>query len=146
MCVHFILYCKFRIVLYNYFTNIQSQQKCKSMISFKNFYQNYKIICPSYVTHFPLLICISFYCEKASYQIFVSSSCLCMCFCEMSFFFFQWGLLSWHMEVPRLGIEQELQLPAYATPTATWDPSRVCDLYPSSGQLWILNPLSKVRD
>ena len=28
------------------------------------------------------------------------------------------------MEVPRLGVESELQLPAYTTATATLDPSR----------------------
>ena len=28
----------------------------------------------------------------------------------------------WHMEVPKLGIESELQLPAYATAIATQDP------------------------
>ena len=33
------------------------------------------------------------------------------------------------MEVPRLGDELELQLPAYTTATATPDPSCVCDLY-----------------
>ena len=33
-----------------------------------------------------------------------------------------------HVEVPRLGVESELQLPAYGTATATWDPSRVCNL------------------
>ena len=27
-----------------------------------------------------------------------------------------------HTEVPRLGVKLELQLPAYATATATWDP------------------------
>ena len=31
----------------------------------------------------------------------------------------------WHMEVPRLRVELELQLPAYTTATATQDPSRV---------------------
>ena len=31
-----------------------------------------------------------------------------------------------HMEVPSLGVESELQLPAYATVTATHDPSLVC--------------------
>jgi len=30
------------------------------------------------------------------------------------------------MEVPMLGVESELQLPAYATATGTWDPSHVC--------------------
>ena len=51
-----------------------------------------------------------------------------------------------HMEVPRLGVESELQLPAYATATATSDPIWVCDLHLSSQQCWILNPLSEIRD
>ena len=54
----------------------------------------------------------------------------------------------WHMEVPRLGVELELQLPAYATAiaTETQDLSPVCDLHHSSQQRWILNPLSEARD
>ena len=47
-----------------------------------------------------------------------------------------------HMEVPRLGVESELQLLAYATATAAPDMSHDCDLHQSSGQCWILNPLS----
>ena len=50
------------------------------------------------------------------------------------------------MEVPRLGVESELQVLAYTTVTATWDPSLVCDPYHSSWQPWILNPLSEARD
>ena len=50
------------------------------------------------------------------------------------------------MEVPRLGVRLELQLPAYNTATGTKDPSRICDLHNSSQQLWILNPLIKARD
>ena len=50
------------------------------------------------------------------------------------------------MEVPRLGFESELQLPAYPTATATRDPSCVCDLHHSSRQRRILNPLSEARD
>jgi len=50
------------------------------------------------------------------------------------------------MEVSRLGIESELQLPAYATATATWVPSHVCDLHHSSRQHRILNPLSEARE
>ena len=38
------------------------------------------------------------------------------------------GLHPRHMEVPRLGGQLELQLPAYATVTATSDLSHVCDL------------------
>ena len=33
------------------------------------------------------------------------------------------------MEVPRLGVQSELQLPAFTTATATRDPGRVCDLH-----------------
>ena len=63
------------------------------------------------------------------------------------FFFFVFsGLHLQHMEVPRLGVELELQLPAYATAIATPDPSCVCDLLHSSRQCWILNTLSKARD
>ena len=52
------------------------------------------------------------------------------------------------MEVPRLGVESELQLPAYTTATATGtlDLSHICDLPHSLQQCWILNPLSKARD
>ena len=51
-----------------------------------------------------------------------------------------------HIEVPRLGITSELQLPAYTTATATWDLSHVCHLHHSSWQHWILNPLIEARD
>ena len=34
------------------------------------------------------------------------------------------------MEVPRLGVNTELQLLAYATATVVQDPSHVCDLSP----------------
>ena len=43
------------------------------------------------------------------------------------------------MEVPRLGVEFELQLPAYTTATAMWDLSLVCYLHYSSRQCGILN-------
>ena len=49
------------------------------------------------------------------------------------------------MEVPRLGVQSELQLPAYTTATATSDLSCVCDLRHSSQQCRILNQLSKAR-
>ena len=50
------------------------------------------------------------------------------------------------MEVPRLGVKSELQLPAYATATATPDPSCICNPHCSLWQRQILNPLSEVRD
>ena len=45
-----------------------------------------------------------------------------------------------HIEVPRLGSESELQPPAYTTPTATQDPSHICDLHHSAWQIWIPQP------
>ena len=56
------------------------------------------------------------------------------------------GLHLWHMEAPRLEVDLELQLPAYATAIAAQDLSYVCKLYHSSQQHQILNPLSKARD
>ena len=47
------------------------------------------------------------------------------------------------MEVPRLGVELELQLPASATTTAVKDLSHVCDLHRSSWQRQILYQLSE---
>ena len=49
------------------------------------------------------------------------------------------------MEVPRLGVELELPLPAYTTAIATGDPNHVRDLHRSSRQCWILNPQSRAR-
>ena len=45
------------------------------------------------------------------------------------FFFCFLELYPQHMEVPRLGVQSELWLPAYATATAMQDPSRICDLH-----------------
>ena len=50
-----------------------------------------------------------------------------------------------HMEFPRLGVELEIQLPAYITAIAQ-DLSHVHDLHHSSQQRWILSPLSEARD
>ena len=49
------------------------------------------------------------------------------------------------MEVSRWGVELELQLPAYTTATAAWDPSHIYDLHHSSRQCQILNSLSEAR-
>ena len=40
------------------------------------------------------------------------------------------GLNPQHMEVPKLGIESELQLPGYATARAMWDLSHTAMLDP----------------
>ena len=70
-------------------------------------------------------------------------------FCFVFWFFFVLfcflGLHLQHIEVPRLGVESELQLRAYPTATATRDLSRLCDLHHSSWQCHILHPLSRAR-
>ena len=43
----------------------------------------------------------------------------------------------WHVEVPRLDVELELQLLVYVTATGTQDPNHVCDLHRSSQQCGI---------
>ena len=54
------------------------------------------------------------------------------------FILFFSALHQWHMEVPRLGVESELQLPAYNTATVSPDLSHNCDLHNSSLQCWII--------
>ena len=56
------------------------------------------------------------------------------------------GLHLKYMQVSRLGVKLELRLPAYTTATAMQDPSPICDLYHSSRQRQILNPLSETKD
>ena len=67
-----------------------------------------------------------------------------VCFCLYFFHFL--GPYLWYMEVPRLGIELELQLLTYAIATETWDPGHVCDLRHSSQQCRIPYPLSEAKD
>ena len=62
------------------------------------------------------------------------------------FFFFFLGPHPRHMEVPRLGVELELQLPNYATAIATQAPSLICELHHSSRQHRIPDSLSESRD
>ena len=62
------------------------------------------------------------------------------------FLFLFLGLHLWHVEVLRLGVKSELQLPDYTTVTATPDPSSIWDLHHNLGQWLILNPLSEARD
>ena len=50
------------------------------------------------------------------------------------------------MEVPRLGVNSELQWLVCTTVTAIRNQSRVCNLNHSSQQCWILNPLDEARD
>ena len=87
--------------------------------------------------------------HHATLDTITSVACECLWahnFFFLSFFLFVFlGLHSWHMEVPRLGVESEVQLLAYNVATAIPDPSLVCDLHHSSQQCQILNPLSRVR-
>ena len=50
------------------------------------------------------------------------------------------------MEVPRLGVESELQLLTYTTATATQDRSHIRELQHSSRQHRILDLLIEARD
>ena len=61
-------------------------------------------------------------------------------------FFCFLGPHPWHMEVSRLWVESELQLPAYTTATATPGLSCDCGGHHSSWQCQILKPLSEARD
>ena len=70
---------------------------------------------------------------------FFSVAILCFCFC-----FFSAAPSAYGSSQAR-GL-MELQLPNYATATATPDPSHICNLHRSLWQLWILNPLSEARD
>ena len=67
-------------------------------------------------------------------------------FCLFSLSLSFLGLNLQHIKVPRLRVKSELQPPAYATATATSDPSRICNLHHSLRQCQILNPLSGARD
>ena len=64
----------------------------------------------------------------------------------LGFFFLLFRAALVAMEVPRLEVKLELRLLVYTTATATWDPSRICNLHHSSWQGWILNPLREARD
>ena len=72
--------------------------------------------------------------------------CLFILFIYLLPFFFFLEPHSWHTEVPRLGVELELQLQTYTTASATQDPNHICNLHLSSqqpteqGQGWNLQP------
>ena len=70
---------------------------------------------------------------------------VCLFVSFFKFFYFVRPHL-WHMEVPRLRVQLELQLLAYTRATAMQDPSHVFHLHHRSWQRRILNPLSEARD
>ena len=61
--------------------------------------------------------------------LYMSNSTVNKLFSFFPFFFL--GLQVWHVQVPKLGVKLELQLPACTT---------------GSWQSWILEPLSEARD
>ena len=67
-------------------------------------------------------------------------------FSVLVFYFVLVLFFMWHMEVPRRGVESELQLSACVTARAMQDASHICDLHHSLQQHWILNPLREARD
>ena len=67
----------------------------------------------------------------------------------LKYLFFFLRLYLWHMEVPSLGVELELQLWDKVMATAAQDLNCICDLHSrhhSSQQCRILNTLSRARD
>ena len=66
------------------------------------------------------------YLRPQALVIFFNSICNFWC---IFFFGREWGGAGWHMEVPRLRVESELQLLAYTTATAMPDLSHICDLH-----------------
>ena len=85
---------------------------CVGSWSGKNFFSSFMEI--KFLVGF-LIIYIIYY-SKNVYQLLL-------------YFFFFLGLHLWHMGVPRLGVQLELQLLPYPTSTAAQDPSHFCDLH-----------------
>ena len=84
-------------------------------------------------------------CHRGSLQKLLQWSLFFLLFCFVLFFAFL-GLQLQHTEVPRLGVQLELQLPAYATATAMRHPNRAFDLHHGSQQCQILNSLREARN
>ena len=97
-------------------------------------------LCLPWITCFPYLqyaFFLFFMCQKSP-----SPSSLTI----ILNFFFLFRVASQNMDVPRTGVELDLQLLVYTIATETLDPSLICDLHHSLWQQWIFNPLSKARD
>ena len=81
-----------------------------------------------------VLDCHSRFCHRYTHQQAGQSCFLFLCL----FVFVFLGLHPWHVDAPKLGVELELQLPAYTTVTATRDPSHLWDPHHRPGQHRIL--------
>ena len=79
------------------------------------------------------LLCLTLGIRQTISLFFLSASVYVFHSLVIFFFFKFLGPHPWHMEVPRLGVKTELQLPAFARATAMQDPSRICDLHHSLG-------------
>ena len=82
--------------------------------------------------------------KKCSMQVLIVNHTFffCLFFIIVVLFLFLWPQLP-YVEVPGLGVESELQLPAHTTATAILFPGDLCH---TMWQRWTLNPLSKARD
>ena len=86
-----------------------------------------------YFFFFEACVCIFIYLEVFSYFVFILLLFYFICFL---------GLHPWYMEVPRLGVKSELQLPSLHHSHSHMG----FDLHHSSWQCRIPHPLSKARD
>ena len=77
---------------------------------------------PRILFFFPFVCSITSFKDKFKSYLF-------KVFCFFVFFFAFSGPHPWHMQVPRLGVESELQLQAYTTAMAMPDPSHIYDLH-----------------
>ena len=83
------------------------------------------------------------------YYLLTTSTLLHAILVQLTIFFFCFCSLGphpQHMEVSRLGVESELQLPVYTTATAMWDLRHVWDLHHSSRPRQIPDPPIEPRD
>ena len=90
-----------------------------------------------------VVICINIYAHNNKENVSLTAFHILRVF--VCFFVCFTGPFLWHVEVPRLGVQSELQLPAFTTATAMPDLSCVCDLHHNSRQSRILNSLSEAR-
>ena len=58
-----------------------------------------------------------------SYKSYKMYNEIVFCFACLFIYIFFLGPHLWHMEIPRVGVESNLQLPSFGTATATPDPS-----------------------
>ena len=80
-----------------------------------------------------------------TYRFCCCCCCLCVCVCVCVFWLFGFlGPYLQYMEILRLGVKSDLELPAYTTTMPHL--SHICHLFHRSWQCQILNPLSEVRD